>query len=115
MPSVCRSKPANTSTLGRPSRRKAKRTRAILQRMADEFHQRFRQLVVQQRPQLAAAPPEVFDGRVFTARQALDLRLVDSIGYLDQAAEMVRHMGNAPGRRWSYCTVRTMAPALPMT
>jgi len=83
--------------LGTPITAASPESREILQKMADEFHARFRRIVIEERPQLAAAPPEVFDGRVFTAEQAMTLHLVDSIGYLDQAAEMARQMGGAPG------------------
>ena len=75
MPSARRSNQASTSTWEHPSRRKAKPI-AILQRMANEFHDRFRRLVIEARPRLATAPPEVFDG-VFTAQQAIELGMVD--------------------------------------
>lgn len=83
--------------LGTPIAPPTDAARQILQRMADEYHARFREVVIGGRPQLKFAPPEVFDGRVFTARQALDLRLVDSIGYLDDAAQLASQMGGAPG------------------
>ena len=84
--------------LGTPITTQSEAGREILQRMANEFHDRFRRLVIEARPRLATAPPEVFDGRVFTAQQAIELGMVDSIGYLDQAADMVRQMGGAPER-----------------
>ncbi len=83
--------------LGTPITPQSEESRAILQKMADEFHARFRRIVSQSRPQLGAAPADVFDGRVFTAEQALSLHLIDSIGYLDQAVDMARQMGGAPG------------------
>ena len=83
--------------LGTPIKPPSEAARAILQRMADEFHERFRRIVIERHPQLAHAPPDVFDGRVFTAQQALDLGLIESIGYLDQAAETARELGGAPG------------------
>ena len=33
---------------------------------------------------------QLADGRVFTAQQALDLKLVDRIGYMDDALELTR-------------------------
>ncbi len=83
--------------LGTPIKPPSEAARAILQRMANEFHERFRRIVIERHPQLAHAPPDVFDGRVFTAQQALDLGLIESIGYLDQAAETARELGGAPG------------------
>lgn len=71
--------------------------REILQTMANEFHERFRKVVLLSRPQLADAPADVFDGRVFTAYQALKLKLIDSIGYLDDAVNVASELGGAPG------------------
>jgi protease-4 len=73
--------------------------RQLLQAMADDFHQRFRQVVTQARPGLDVADTTVFDGRVFTANQALERRLVDRIGYLDDAIAMARKLANAEQAR----------------
>jgi len=67
--------------------------RQILQAMADEFHQRFRQVVAQARPGVEA-DGELFDGRVFTAQQALQHRLIDRIGYLDDALAAARELAH---------------------
>jgi protease IV len=61
----------------------------ILQQIAAEFHQRFRDTVLQSRPQVQAQECD-FDGRVFTARTAQELGLIDQIGYLDDAVEMAK-------------------------
>jgi protease-4 len=63
--------------------------RSLLQTMADEFHDRFRQVVRAARPG-ADASPETFDGRVFTAGQALERHLIDRVGYLDDAIAAAR-------------------------
>ena len=68
--------------------------RQLLQGMADEFHDRFRQVVVHARPNVDASDSTLFDGRVFTARQALDRRLVDRIGYLDDALAAARDLAH---------------------
>lgn len=68
--------------------------REILQAMADEFHVRFRQAVEHGRALEASASDEVFDGRVFTARQALDYQLIDRMGYLDDAVDVAKELGN---------------------
>ena len=83
--------------LGTPITPQSEAGREILQTMANEFHERFRRVVIERRPQLAKSPPETFDGRVFTAQQALARGMVDSIGYLDEATNMARQMGGAPG------------------
>jgi protease-4 len=68
--------------------------RQLLQAMADEYHDRFRQIVLHARPRLDASDGTLFDGRVFTARQALDRRLVDRIGYLDDALAVARELAH---------------------
>lgn len=71
-------------------------SRQLLQQMADEFHARFKQIVLDSRPQLAAGQKEIFDGRVFTAGQAHRLGLIDTIGYLDDAINIARELGGCP-------------------
>lgn len=70
--------------------------RKLLQTMADEFHERFKKVVLQCRPEVDGAKATTFDGRVFTAQQALDLSLVDCIGYLDDAVQSARQMSRQP-------------------
>lgn len=83
--------------LGTPVKEPTKEGLDILQQMANEFHERFRKVVLLSRPQLAEGPAEIFDGRVFTAYQALHLKLIDSIGYLDDAVNVAAEMGGVPG------------------
>ncbi len=85
--------------LGSPVEPMPEEGRAILQQVADEFHARFRQVVRQSRPQHDASRQEDFDGRVFTASQALERRLIDSIGYLDDALATARELGRSPSAR----------------
>lgn len=72
--------------------------RKLLQAMADEYHHRFIKVVRAGRPGIVDvdkrdAPkredeegePSVFDGRIFTASQALERGLIDHVGYLDRA------------------------------
>ena len=56
-----------------------------LQAMADEFHLRFQQVVLDRRPAVRRDDPTNFDGRVFTAQQAKARGLIDEVGYLDDA------------------------------
>lgn len=70
--------------------------RKLLQDMADDFHDRFRRNVVESRDGVDETDKTNFDGRVFTAEQALERNLIDSIGYLDDAVELGREMGGAP-------------------
>jgi protease-4 len=105
----------------------------ILQGLADEFHERFRSVVRQQRPWVkpgevkqsdadkkpagdkkpegdkkpdgekkpepgkkSRAEPETFDGRVFSASQALERGLIDKIGYLEDALAAARTLAGQP-------------------
>lgn len=68
----------------------------LLQEMADEFHVRFKQVVLKARPTVDPNRTTTFDGRVFTATQAQQLGLVDRVGYLDEAIEMARAAAGKP-------------------
>jgi protease-4 len=73
--------------------REAKR---LLQAMADEFHARFQDVVRQQRPGVDPDGGTTFDGRVFTAQQALQRRLIDQVGYLEDALALARQKAGQP-------------------
>lgn len=63
--------------------------RTMLQTVVDELHGRFTSLVALHRGLSAERVKEIADGRIYTARQALSLRLIDEIGYLGNAEEAV--------------------------
>ncbi len=91
---------AGTHTdLGSPAGALSEEARAILQTMADEYHQRFCLAVEQARPAVNAQQRDDFDGRVFTAPQALERGLIDQVGYLDDAVAMARSAGGAGDAR----------------
>jgi len=71
--------------------------RQMLQAMAEEMHRRFQDVVRQRRPALDLAGGTTFDGRVFTATQALERKLIDRVGYLEEAIELARELGGQPG------------------
>jgi protease-4 len=74
-------------------------SRRLLQEMAIGFRDRFLTRVVERRPGLTPQDRKtISDGRVMAAPQALALRLVDRLGYVDDAiaeAERVAGMPNA--------------------
>ena len=78
--------------LGSPIKELSAEKRKLLQDMTDEFHGRFREVVTKARPEVDAAKETTFDGRVFTARQACELHLIDQVGYLDNAVATARKM-----------------------
>lgn len=82
--------------LGTPIKALEPEGRKLLQAMADEFHQRFRDVVLQARPEVDGAQESTFDGRVFTASQAKTLGLIDEIGYMDDAVAHARNLAGLP-------------------
>jgi protease-4 len=123
--------------IGSPQRIMAKQERAILQSMANQFHDRFIEQVQRSRGHKLPAEKdplelglsdkkkdaqqeldeldedeaveenedqdepkrqvrELFDGRVWTGQQALELGIVDSTGYLDDAIEIAGRMAGLP-------------------
>lgn len=77
-----------------PEREMQHAERALLQGMADEFHQRFIEHVKRSRP--AVTNSEIFDGRVITGLRSAELKLVDQIGYLDDAVVRARQLAKLP-------------------
>jgi protease-4 len=73
--------------LANPARKMTEEERAILQRIVDEYYENFVQVVAKGRN----LPPEqvrpIADGRVYTAPQAKELKLIDEVGYLEDAIE----------------------------
>jgi len=66
----------------------AKKERAILQGLVDQTFEQFKEVVSEARPQLANNKQNfatATTGQVFTAKQALDLGLVDKLGFLEDA------------------------------
>ncbi len=80
--------------LASPEREMQLEERALLQDMADEFHQRFIAHVGRTRP--GVKDKEIFDGRVVTGDRALALALVDKVGYLDDAIVRARELSRLP-------------------
>ncbi|MEE9584422.1 MAG: signal peptide peptidase SppA [Candidatus Brocadiales bacterium] len=65
--------------------------RVLLQEIIDSLYQRFVFVVETARPEAHLQDHKEFlDGRVFTAQQALDIGLVDELGYLEDAIELAK-------------------------
>lgn len=84
-------KAGNLIDLGSPERAMPKNERAVLESIANAYHQRFIDRVKASRPALAANE-ETFDGRVFTGDEALRKALIDKVGYLDDALLLAKQM-----------------------
>ncbi len=94
-------KSGDKKDIGSPFRPATKEEREILQTIIDQLYRRFVDVVAQGRRR-ALSEAEVLrlaDGRVYTAPQALQAKLIDRIGYLDDVISSVRRSLNAPNAR----------------
>jgi len=63
----------------------------IVQEIVDSLYQNFLSVIEQGRPGISRSELKaIADGRVFTAQQALNAKLIDEIAYLDTTVEMVK-------------------------
>lgn len=69
--------------LGTPIHPLGEEQRELLQQIANDFHERFRKVVLESRE--GVKDEDVFDGRILTATQARKAHLIDQVGYLDDA------------------------------
>jgi protease-4 len=68
-----------------PFREISEEQRAMLQTLVDSLHSRFVRLVAESRELDEAAVRKLADGRVFLADEALELKLIDGLGYTADA------------------------------
>ena len=73
---------------GSPFRDMTKEERELLQALIDDVHDQFVDVVSASRGLGKEKVQEIADGRIFTGRQAVGLKLVDELGDLDHAAEV---------------------------
>jgi protease-4 len=76
--------------MGSPFRALTPEERQIFQSVIDDLHGQFVAKVVAQRRLPAAVAAALADGRIYTAEQALQHRLVDRVGYVPDALEAAR-------------------------
>ena len=76
--------------MGSPFRALTPDERAIFQSVIDRLYGRFISLIVRERRLDEARVRSFADGRIYTAAEALDLGLVDQIGYLEDALALAR-------------------------
>jgi protease IV len=86
--------------IGSPLRTMTPDEQRILQTILDQMQQRFLAVVRERRP---AVTPEalqtISDGRVLTADQALQLGLIDRLGYLENAVQLAEQRAGLPQAR----------------
>lgn len=77
--------------IGSPLRPTTEEERRILQDIIDTMFERFMTVVKESRLTVGdEAVEEIADGRVFSAERALEIKLIDSIGYMDDAVELAK-------------------------
>lgn len=111
--------------MGSPFRQMSAEERRLLQGMITQMWERFTQVVAEGREGKLTAPQvrALADGRIFTGREALALKLVDEIGYREDALKKARALGGAPearlvglkrrARLWELISARGAAPVTP--
>ncbi|GKS56800.1 multidrug transporter [Nitrospira sp.] len=83
--------------VGSPLRKMSDEERSILQVVMDDVHDQFIEAVAEGRALELNEARQMADGRVFTGRQAKDLRLVDELGDLDDAIQLAADLGGIEG------------------
>lgn len=73
-----------------PFRPATEAEKQMMQTIIDDFYRRFVSVVEQGRKLSRDEVQQVADGRIFTAAQARDLKLVDSVGYLEDALKAAK-------------------------
>lgn len=79
-----------------PTRPQTPAQRALIQGVVDELYERFLGLVVAGRGLTDAEVRPLADGRIFTANTAKAARLIDAIGYEDEALKHLREAVGEP-------------------
>lgn len=80
-----------------PFRKSTPEERALVQALIDQMHARFVDVVMLGRHGLLTRDEvaRLADGRVYSAKQALDAKLIDGIGYLDDVIADIRKASGA--------------------
>lgn len=104
-------KSGDRKDIGSPLRPMTEEDRKILQSVINDMYERFLDQVMEGRKSQGFSREElrkISDGRIFTASQALELKLIDSIGYLDDAvAEARKAAGVKEARTITYAPARS--------
>ncbi len=82
--------------VGSPFREISDDEKTYFQEMIDAFYSTFLHVVYENRKELLSMEEieKLADGRVYHAKQALELKLIDVIGYFDEALERVKSMAS---------------------
>jgi protease-4 len=84
--------------IGSPFRDMTEQEKKLLQGVMDDVHAQFIQAVAEGRNMPLASVQAIADGRIFTGRQAMDLKLVDQLGDLEDSIQMAASLAGVKGR-----------------
>ncbi len=90
------SKSGKHKDMGSPFRETTSEERELLQELTDTIGKRFLNLVAQHRKLESNVIDTVATARVFTAKEALDLGLIDEIGYLTDGIRKAKTLAGLP-------------------
>jgi protease-4 len=81
---------------GGPFREMTEEEKEVFQKIVDEYYQNFIRVVYENRKDFLALESlkKLADGRIFTASQALEARLIDEVGYFDTALEKMLELSS---------------------
>jgi protease-4 len=83
--------------IGSPLRKMREDDRRILQSVMDDVHRQFIQAVAEGRSLDVAEVQPLADGRIFTGRQAREMKLVDELGDLEDAIRLAADLAGIEG------------------
>lgn len=84
--------------IGSPYRDMTPQEKKLLQTVIDDVHQQFIEAVAQGRRLKKEDVRSIADGRIFTGRQAMELKLVDELGDLDSSIRIAAEMAGIKGK-----------------
>jgi len=84
--------------MGSPFRDMTEQEKKLLQSVMDDVHAQFIQAVAEGRGLPLASVQAIADGRIFTGRQAMDLKLVDQLGDLEESIQVAAGLAGIKGK-----------------
>jgi protease-4 len=84
--------------IGSPARAMTAEERLVLQEVVDDIYDYLLEVVSRERKIDKESLRPLADGRLFTGRQALKLKLVDELGNLDQALDLAGRLAGIEGK-----------------
>ena len=82
-----------------PFRAATPKEKEMMQQIIEEFYRDFLNVVATGRKLSLKEVQQLADGRIFTAPQARDLKLIDKVGYLDDALKEAQSLAGISGAR----------------